>query len=162
MPDRLWAPWRMDYVAGARAATCIFCDFAAAPRDKWRDLLVLAVDEHALVCLNRFPFTTSHLMVAPRRHVARLEELPDEEYGAMMRLVRDAAAKLRATLQAEAFNVGMNLGSAAGAGIADHLHAHIVPRWVGDTNFLPVIADVRVMPEYLDQAWARLAPAFGA
>jgi len=160
MSDRLWAPWRMEYVAGARSDGCIFCDFAAAPRERWRELLVLAVEEHALVCLNRYPFTTSHLLVAPRRHVAELEELPADEYDATMRLVRAAAAKLRAATGAEALNVGMNLGRAAGAGIAEHLHAHIVPRWAGDTNFMPVVADVRVMPEYLDQAWSRLAPAF--
>jgi len=157
---RLWAPWRMEYVAGPRAPGCIFCEFAAAPRERWRELLVLRVEEHALLVLNRYPFVSSHLLVAPKRHVAQLDELPAVEYDAAMHLVRDAAAKLRGAIGAEAFNVGFNLGRAAGAGIAEHLHAHVVPRWGGDTNFMPVLADVRVMPEYLDATWAKLAPVF--
>jgi ATP adenylyltransferase len=155
-----WAPWRMEYIAGPKASQCIFCDFAAADPSAYREKLVLAVDEVALVCLNRFPFTTSHLLVAPRRHVSDLSELPAAEYGGLMRLLREATVRLRKVTGAEGMNVGFNLGRAAGAGIADHVHGHLVPRWPGDTNFLPVIADLRVMPEYLDAAWAKLAPAF--
>ena len=122
---------------------------------------MLVVQPHALVCLNRYPFAASHLLVAPTRHVADLSELPEEEYAALMRLVRDATVRLPAAPRGAAgMNVGLNLGRAAGAGIADHLHAHIVPRWTGDTNFMPVLGNVRVMPEYLDDSWARLAPAF--
>ena len=160
MTDRLWAPWRMDYIQGKRDPGCIFCDFATTPPEGRRAKLVLAVTEHALVCMNRYPFTTSHLLVAPKRHVASLGALPLDEYVALMALVRDAAARLEAATKCEGMNLGMNLGKVAGAGIADHLHTHLVPRWNGDTNFMPVIADVRVMPEYLDEAWGRLEPFF--
>jgi ATP adenylyltransferase len=99
-------------------------------------------------------------MVAPRRHVSDFADLPSHEYEAMARLVREAAARLRRATGAEGLNVGFNLGKAAGAGIAEHLHGHVVPRWSGDTNFMPVLTDLRVMPEYLDQSWQRLAPYF--
>jgi ATP adenylyltransferase len=150
----------MEYVAGPKSGACIFCDFASADPAEYREKLVLVVGEHGLVCLNRYPFTTSHLLVAPRRHVADVGDLAVEEYDAVMRLVRDATVRLRKATGAEGMNVGFNLGRAAGAGIADHLHGHIVPRWAGDSNFMPVVADVRIMPEYLDASWARLAPAF--
>ena len=160
MSERLWAPWRMEYIAGPKGRPCIFCDFASAPAESYRDKLVLLVQPQALVCLNRYPFTTSHLLVAPRRHTATLHDLPAEEYAATMALVRDSASRLQLATGAEGLNVGINLGKAAGAGIAEHLHAHIVPRWAGDQNFMPVIADVRVMPEYLDESWLRLRPLF--
>jgi ATP adenylyltransferase len=161
MTTPIWAPWRMEYIEGYRKSSCIFCDFASEPASSYRDDFVLLVQEHALVSLNRYPFTTSHLLVAPRRHVSDIGELSDEEYAALMDLVRKSAARLRAAVKAPALNIGFNLGTAAGAGIADHLHAHVVPRWPGDTNFMPVLADVRVMPEYLGEAWARLYPFFG-
>ena len=132
----------------------------SAPPSAYREKLVLVVQPHALVCLNHYPFAAAHLLVVPRRHVADLEELPAEEYDALMRLLRDATARLRSATRPDGLNVGFNLGKAAGAGIAEHLHAHVVPRWNGDTNFMPVLADVRVMPEYLDDSWRRLAPAF--
>ena len=160
MSTPIWAPWRMEYIRGKSGSACIFCDFASAPPEAMREKLVLVVQEHALVCLNRFPFTTSHLLVAPRRHVADLAELSDAEHAALSTLVRDVVVRLRRAVGAEGLNVGFNLGKAAGAGIADHLHAHVVPRWVGDTNFMPVVADVRVMPEYLDDAWKHLYPSF--
>ena len=160
MSERLWAPWRMEYIRGPKGGPCIFCDFASLPASRHREKLVLAVQAHALVCLNRYPFASSHLLVAPRRHVADLADLSPEEYQATMSLVRESASRLRGAVQAEGLNVGFNLGRAAGAGIADHLHAHIVPRWVGDSNFMPVIAGVHVMPEYLDESWQRLWPAF--
>jgi ATP adenylyltransferase len=160
MSERLWAPWRMEYVLGPKGRACIFCDFASAPPREYREKLVLVVQQHALVCLNRFPFASSHLLVAPRRHVSDFAELPLDEYDATLRLVRAAAERLRRATDAEGLNVGFNLGKAAGAGIADHLHGHVVPRWNGDTNFMPVLADVRVLPEYLDASWQRLAPHF--
>jgi ATP adenylyltransferase len=160
MIERLWAPWRMEYIRGPKGESCVFCDFATLPPSSYREKLVLAVQPHALVCLNRYPFITSHLLVAPRRHAADLDELSAEEYQATMLLVREAAARLRAAARPDGLNVGMNLGKAAGAGIADHLHAHLVPRWLGDSNFMPVIAGVHVMPEYLDESWRHLAPFF--
>ena len=160
MATPIWAPWRMEYIEGAKGGACIFCDFARRPPSELRENLVLLVQPHALVCLNRYPFASSHLLVTPRRHVADLSELSDDEYAALTQLLRASAARVRAATGAEGLNIGFNLGKAAGAGIADHLHAHIVPRWAGDTNFMPVLADVRVMPEYLSATWARLAPYF--
>jgi ATP adenylyltransferase len=122
--------------------------------------LVLLVQSHALVCLNKYPFAAGHLLVAPRRHVSSLSDLPDGEYDATMRLLRDVVARLQRGTRADAMNVGFNLGKSAGAGIAEHLHAHAVPRWNGDVNFMPVLADVRVMPEHLDDTWLRLSPMF--
>lgn len=160
MSERLWAPWRMEYIEGPKGGPCIFCDFASLPPNRYREKLVLLVQPHALVCLNRYPFAAGHLLIAPRRHTSDLEELPPEEFDSTMRLVRDAAGRLRRTSNAEGMNVGVNLGKAAGAGITDHLHFHAVPRWTGDSNFMPVLADVRVVPEYLDDSWLRLVEAF--
>jgi ATP adenylyltransferase len=161
MPNALWAPWRMPYLLQTKQEKtgCFFCEHpidAAA----FRENLVVVVQEHAFVCLNRFPFTPSHLLVAPRRHVANLEELEVEEYVALMTLLRESTVRLRRAVSCTAMNVGFNLGRDAGAGVADHLHGHIVPRWGGDMNFMPVLTDVRVMPEYLDDAWRRLYGAF--
>jgi ATP adenylyltransferase len=139
---------------------CVFCDFAASGPATFRSKLVLLVQPHAFVCLNKYPFAAGHLLVVPRRHASSLSDLAAEEYDATMRLVRETVARLKRAMAPEGLNVGMNLGKAAGAGIADHLHAHVVPRWNGDTNFMPVMADVRIMPEYLDATWSRLAPAF--
>jgi ATP adenylyltransferase len=160
MSERLWAPWRMEYVLGPKDGECVFCRLGAAKPEQYRELLVLLAQPNAFVCLNRYPFASSHLLVASRRHVADLAELSDEEYAAVMALLREAIVRLRRATTAQGCNVGFNLGKAAGAGIADHLHGHVVPRWTGDSNFMPVVADVRVMPEYLDDAWLRLAPYF--
>lgn len=126
----------------------------------FRENLVLLVQEHAFVCLNRYPFASCHLMVIPRRHVARPHDLEAQEYVALMELLRESIQRVERTVGCSGMNVGFNLGKAAGAGVADHLHGHIVARWEGDTNFMPVLAGVHVMPEYLDDAWARLHPAF--
>ncbi len=160
MSERLWAPWRMEYILRPKGGPCIFCDFASASPESYRSNLVLLVQAHALLCLNKYPFAASHLLVIPRRHVADVGDLPTDEYQATMGLVREAAVRLRRATGAEGLNIGLNLGRAAGAGIADHLHAHIVPRWSGDQNFMPVIAGPHVIPEYLDQSWARLEPFF--
>jgi ATP adenylyltransferase len=150
----------MDYILGDKQGACVFCDMSAAPPSAYRGKLVLVMQAHALVCLNRYPFAASHLLVVPRLHVANLEDLPDQAYDALMRLVRQATTRLKGAVSPQGVNLGFNLGRSAGAGIADHLHAHVVPRWTGDTSFMPVIADVHVMPEYLDDSWRRLAPAF--
>ncbi len=166
MTTPLWAPWRMEYISGtARVAhkqkpsRCFMCDHPADEAGL-RENLVLLVQEHAFVCLNRYPFASSHLMVIPRRHVAKPYDLEAVEYAALMELLRESVARLERTVSCDGMNVGFNLGKAAGAGVADHLHGHIVPRWDGDTNFMPVLAGVHVMPEYLDDAWRRLYPAF--
>ena len=160
MSDRLWAPWRMEYIEGPKGGPCIFCDFASAEPAHYREKLVLLVQPHALICLNRYPFAPGHLLVAPRRHTADLAELPPDEFAATMTLMRDAAKRLGETTKAHGLNVGLNLGKAAGAGITDHLHLPVVPRWLGDSNFMPVVADIRVMPEYLDDSWKRLVDVF--
>ena len=160
MTDRLWAPWRMEYILSPKSSHCIFCEFAAAGAECYERDLVLVVQAHALVCLNKYPFTPSHLLVTPRRHVSDIADLPPEEYDATMRLVREASVRVRRHTGADGLNIGINMGAVAGAGIADHTHVHIVPRWSGDSNFMPVIADTRVMPEYLGETYRRLRPAF--
>ncbi|MDP9036876.1 MAG: HIT domain-containing protein [Myxococcota bacterium] len=160
MSERLWAPWRTEYILGPKGDHCVFCGLATALPRAYREKLLLVVQSHAFVCLNRYPFAASHLLVVPRRHVSDITELPAAEYDATMNLLRESIVRVRRATEAEGLNVGINLGAAAGAGIADHVHAHIVPRWRGDTNFMPVVADVRVMPEYLDDSWQRLAPTF--
>jgi ATP adenylyltransferase len=154
----LWAPWRMEYILGPKPKECIFCEFPV--RNALREDLVLVVQPHAFVCLNKYPFAPGHLMVVPRRHVSGVEDLGREEHAALWALVRDAIVALKTAIAPPGINVGINLGSAAGAGIAEHMHAHLVPRWPGDTNFMPVIAHTRVMPEHLDATWAKLRPAF--
>lgn len=152
MAENIWAPWRMEYILGKKEDRCVFCDPDPA--------LVLGASDQAFVCLNKYPFAAGHLLVVPKRHVSDLADLAADEADALFKLVRESVARLRAAISPEGVNVGMNLGKAAGAGIAEHLHAHIVPRWNGDTNFLPVLADVRVMPEYLQNTHDRLKPHF--
>lgn len=154
----LWAPWRMAYVGGPRPAGCIFCEAWGAGDDT--AALVLARTHGALVMMNRYPYANGHLMVAPRRHCACPTELQIEEHRRLADALRATVEVLREVLRPEGFNIGMNLGAAAGAGVPDHLHWHIVPRWVGDTNFVPLLADVRVMPEHLQALHTRLKPAF--
>jgi ATP adenylyltransferase len=155
--DVLWAPWRMAYIGGPKAAGCIFCTATDGdPREK----LLLGTTAGSLVMLNRYPYQNGHLMVAPRRHTADLPGLPAAEHADLAETLRRTLASLGGALRPEGFNVGMNLGVCAGAGVADHLHWHIVPRWNGDTNFMPMLADVRVMPQHLLDTYDRLRPAF--
>ena len=155
--DVLWAPWRMAYVGGAPSRGCIFC--AALDGDP-RERLLLGTTRHALVMLNRYPYASGHLMVAPRRHTSDLPGLPDDEHADLAGTLRRAMATLDATLRPQGMNVGMNLGACAGAGVVDHLHWHLVPRWTGDTNFMTTVAEARVMPQHLLDAYDRLRPAF--
>jgi ATP adenylyltransferase len=122
--------------------------------------LVVVRTAHAQVMLNRYPFAAAHLLVIPHKHTSALEELDDEEHDALFRLVRATVVRLKRAVKCEGLNVGLNLGAPAGAGIAEHLHVHVVPRWSGDTNFMPVLADVRVVPQALDATRAHLAPYF--
>jgi ATP adenylyltransferase len=156
--ERLWSPWRLAYVTGASNGygTCIFCD----PSDADRDELVLVRGRFAYVILNLYPYNNGHLMVVPNRHVASLAALTPDELTEMMRLTRDAEIVLNEAYVPEGINVGINLGRAAGAGVADHLHIHLVPRWTGDTNFMTVVGDVRVLPEDLPATRKRLRPIF--
>jgi ATP adenylyltransferase len=158
---RLWAPRRYAYLSGARSGKprCIFCfgPLTAAAR---RQRLVLHHDRVAVVMLNRYPYNNGHLMVAPRRHVASPELLTAAERAALGELVSECVRRLRAALKPDGFNVGANLGRSAGAGFAEHMHWHVVPRWDGDTNFMPVLASTRVLSQSLLDSYAQLAPCF--
>jgi ATP adenylyltransferase len=158
--EPLWAPWRMEYILSKKEGGCIFCGYAQADESTFADEQVLVANEHAYVVLNKYPFAAGHLLVVPRRHEGELEMLSDAEHDALFRLTRDAAKRLRRAVSAQALNIGINLGKAAGAGIGEHLHVHIVPRWEGDTNFMPVLADVRVMPQHLTATFRHLHPFF--
>ncbi len=162
--SRLWAPWRVQYVRKIGAPGkkgCIFCfgDLGAAAR---RQRLVLYADPVALVMLNRYPYNNGHLMVAPRRHVASPEMLTPEERAMLGEVVTASLDMMRRAFNPAGFNLGANLGRVAGAGIADHMHWHAVPRWDGDTNFMTVLASSRVLSEDLDASFARLSPLFKA
>jgi ATP adenylyltransferase len=147
----------MTYVESAKEPGCVFC--GALARDATAALR-LGTTPHTLVVLNRYPYQSGHLMVAPRRHTADLPGLPDDEHADLAATLRRTLATLRDRLGPDGFNVGLNLGACAGAGVLDHLHWHVVPRWTGDTNFMPVLGDVRVMPQLLGETYARLHPAF--
>jgi ATP adenylyltransferase len=156
--ERLWAPWRLQYVQHAGEQDgCVFCRAAAGDDETG---LVLRRGEHAFALLNRFPYASGHLMVAPYRHDAGFEALEEAEALEVHRLAVQGIEALRSVYGPEGFNVGWNLGRIAGAGIVDHGHVHVVPRWSGDTNFMPVLADVRVLPEHLDESRRRLAAAW--
>ncbi|MDR7545327.1 MAG: HIT domain-containing protein [Armatimonadota bacterium] len=157
---QLWAPWRLSYVAGPREPGCVFCQVPQAGDD--RAALIVHRGELVYVLLNRYPYNSGHLMVVPFRHVARLDQLSADEAEALIRLTGQAIAGLERAMAAEGFNVGLNLGRAAGAGIEDHLHVHVVPRWAGDTNFMPVLGDTKVLPQHLDETYSRVAEALAA
>ena len=155
--DRLWSPWRLAYVTGGTStASCIFCEAGEAGADA---PLVLHRGTHAFVILNLFPYNNGHLMIVPRRHIATLAEATPDELQELIALTRQAEIVLTEAYAPHGLNVGLNLGKAAGAGVADHLHIHVVPRWNGDTNFMPVIADIKVMPEHLDTVYRQLKEA---
>ncbi len=157
MTEQLWAPWRLQYIENAdRADGCIFCVFPAEDRARDAENLILIRGEHAFVMLNAYPYSNGHLMVIPYRHAHELVAYTDAEMLEVMQLTRDCVDLLSRAFHPDGFNLGVNMGRVAGAGIADHLHWHIVPRWSGDTNFMPVLADVRVIPESLAKVHARL------
>ena len=155
----LWAPWRMDYVASDNEEEgCIFCPGVERGNDERR--LILYVGSFTMVVMNRFPYNNGHLLVAPVRHVAGLESLSNEETLDLMGMVRRSIGALKKIMNPEGFNVGLNLGRVAGAGMEDHMHFHIVPRWNGDTNFMTVQGDVRVIPEHIRETYGKLRPYF--
>ncbi|TMK96518.1 MAG: HIT domain-containing protein [Actinobacteria bacterium] len=159
--ERLWAPWRMQYVesaTGGEPEDCLFCRVLAADDDEAN--YVLARTGGAFAILNAFPYNPGHLMVAPGRHVGELGELSEAELIATSEMLRRSVGVLRASSNPDGFNLGMNLGQMAGAGIPGHLHWHVVPRWNGDTNFMPVVGETKVLPELLSETYARLKPLF--
>ncbi len=154
----LWAPWRLEYVAGDHSGRCIFCEPAAHVPD--RERLILSRGERSFVLLNRYPYAAGHLMVAPYAHVGRLHGLDAATRAELLECVAECERVLESALGCEGINVGLNLGRAAGAGFADHLHFHLVPRWSGDTNFMTTVAELRVIPEHLERSFEKLAPHF--
>jgi len=156
--ERLWAPWRLEYIVAERQEGCIFCRFPQDNDDEKR--LILSRGEHAFVIMNAFPYSNGHLLIPPYRHVADLSELTDEENLDIMRLAQRSCEALAEVCRPDGFNLGINLGTASGAGIADHIHMHVVPRWNADTNFMPVLADVKVIPEALQDTYAKLKGRF--
>lgn len=149
----------MAYIKGAeRHETCFLCDAASASADRDEELLVLSRGEHAFVILNLFPYNTGHLMIAPNRHAGELDELTHEEVDEIWAWTRRSVAAHREASDPDGFNIGINLGTAAGAGVPGHFHLHVVPRWGGDTNFMPVVGDAKVLPEMLAETYARLKP----
>jgi len=156
----LWAPWRIEYITGPKGNGCVFC--AAASSDTEHSSLVVERGQRCYTVLNAFPYAPGHLMVVPNRHVAGLDHLSDEEALELMQLARRAITVLNDVMAPGGFNVGVNIGAIAGAGISDHLHLHVVPRWQGDTNFMPVLADTRVMPQALEATRDVLVTSFQA
>ena len=155
----LWAPWRMGYILSDRKdQNCIFCPGEDRSQDAER--LILFSGEQSLVMMNRFPYNNGHLLVAPVRHVAGLEELGSEEILDLLLTVRKSIGILKKAMKPEGFNVGLNLGHVAGAGIEEHIHFHIVPRWNGDTNYMTILDDVRVIPEHIQKTYEKLLPGF--
>jgi len=157
--EHLWAPWRLAYVQEAGTGeTCVFC--AEAAGELGDASLVVHRGERAFVLLNKFPYSSGHLMVAPVRHIPDLGDLDEAEAAELHLLTVQAIAALKDVYAPEGFNVGLNLGAVAGGSISGHLHEHVVPRWGGDTNFMPVLADVKVLPEHLEATRARLREAW--
>ncbi|HXY84758.1 MAG TPA: HIT domain-containing protein [Gaiellaceae bacterium] len=156
--ERLWAPWRLEYIKSAEDEPgCVFCAAVAGDDE---EKLVVHPGKLAFVLLNKYPYSSGHLMVAPTRHVGDFGELDDAEILEVHRLASSGMGVLAQVYQAQAYNLGWNLGRVAGAGVLDHVHLHVVPRWAGDTNFMPVLADVKVLPEHLSEARRKLADAW--
>jgi len=157
--DYLWTPWRYQYITTADLpAECVFCAAAAGPDD--RETFIVHRAQYNFIILNRFPYTNGHVMIVPYGHLASLAELTEECAVEMTLLARQTEVHLRTIYHPDGMNLGMNLGKSAGAGIAGHLHLHVLPRWTGDTNFMTVTAETRVLPEALEDTWRRLREAF--
>lgn len=156
----LWAPWRMDYIKAMTDAECFICGGAADDHDE--DNLILKRGNHSVVIMNRYPYSNGHLLVAPIRHLRDLKDLDDAERLEIAHLLEECLDVLKDAVCPQGFNIGINLGKVAGAGLETHLHYHIVPRWAGDTNFMPVIGDVKVVPQALDELYRDLRRRFKA
>ncbi len=155
--ERLWAPWRMEYLQGEHVEGCIFCEKPAENNDRANYLLYRG--EYAYILLNIYPYSNGHLMVAPYAHVAQLTDLDQVVRSEIMELATLCTKLLARTSHPAGFNLGANMGKAAGAGYDEHFHLHVVPRWLGDTNFMPVVGNTRVIPESLDETYERLEQA---
>ncbi|MGD8770377.1 MAG: HIT domain-containing protein [Desulfobacterales bacterium] len=151
----MWAPWRMEYILGDKEEGCIFCKALSE-----NDNLTLYKSQTTLVVMNKFPYINGHLLAAPLKHISALDQLSKGEMGDLLETVEQSVGILKKVMNPDGFNVGLNLGKVAGAGVEEHLHFHIVPRWFGDTNALTVFADVRVIPEHLITTYKNLKPYF--
>jgi ATP adenylyltransferase len=154
---RLWTPWRLKFIMSEKAKECIFCQKAGENRD--RENYILYRGQHGFIMLNAYPYSNGHLLIAPYAHVSTLEYLAEPVLTELMLMVNRSIATLRRASEPQGFNVGANLGNAAGAGIADHVHLHVVPRWIGDANFMPVVNCTRLIPECLEDTYDRLIAA---
>ncbi|WP_456370666.1 HIT family protein [Geoglobus sp.] len=155
---RIFAPWRIRYITSPKHDGCIFCDFPRENRDEER--LIVHRGETCFVIMNNYPYNPGHVMISPYRHVGEIEKLEERELLEMMVLAQKTVEVIKRVMSPDGFNLGINLGKVAGAGIEDHIHLHIVPRWNGDTNFMPVIADVRVIPEAVEETYKKLKDGF--
>jgi ATP adenylyltransferase len=155
--ERMWTPWRLDYILSDKQVGCVFCNMLEAEDD--RAMLILERNERAFLALNKYPYNNGHLMAVPYHHVDSLEKLKPEDVTGMMAMVDRGVRALRRAMHPEGFNIGMNIGKVAGAGVKDHVHCHIVPRWNGDTNFMPVLAEVRLIPQDLWDTYDQLKQA---
>lgn len=153
--DQLWSPWRLEYILGPKDGTCVFCEKIDPRNDRAEH--VLWRGELTFMVLNRYPYNNGHLLILPYAHLASLEDLPPQTLTEMMLLVNRGLAALREAMHPHGFNIGVNLGKIAGAGIESHVHVHVVPRWGGDTNFMTTISETRNIPELLDQTYDRLS-----
>jgi ATP adenylyltransferase len=151
----VWAPWRIEYITADKEEGCIFCNALADQGD-----LTLYKGKITMVMMNKFPYINGHLLVAPKRHISTLDQLEKEEMGDLLQTIEQSVSILKKVMNPDGFNVGLNLGKVAGAGVEEHLHFHIVPRWFGDTNALTVFADVRVIPEHIKSTYSNLKPYF--
>lgn len=154
---RLWTPWRLEFIRGERPSTCVFCDKANDNKD--RDNLVLFRGEHNYIIMNLYPYTNGHLMVIPYGHAQSMDCLDPKVINEMMGLVNRCLIATRKAMSPHGFNVGANIGKAAGAGIEEHFHMHVVPRWQGDHNFMPVLSNTQLIPEMLRATYDRLLEA---
>jgi ATP adenylyltransferase len=153
----LWAPWRMDYILGEKERGCIFC--VKPKRKKDKENLILYQGKYAFVMMNKFPYNNGHVMVVPKRHCCDLDELNDNELQELFYLMKVSTQVLKSSLHPHGFNIGMNIGKVGGAG-EEHIHFHIVPRWIGDTNFMPILGETKIVPEYLEHTYQKLRSAY--
>lgn len=155
---RLWAPWRSEYIKAPARGECIFC--AAQKIKKDEKSLVVKITSKTVVMLNKYPYNSAHILISPKRHKAEIEDLSDAELADIFSCLKKTTGSIKKAYKAHGFNVGFNIGRAAGAGIEDHIHMHVVPRWQGDVNFMPIIADTKVMPEHMENILETLRRSF--
>jgi len=154
----LWAPWRMEYILGKKEPECIFCSYPKKNND--RDNLILYRSAHTFVMMNKYPYNNGHIMVVPYIHTSTLDGLADEILLDFMKVTQYSLKCLKEAFRPEGFNIGINIGAVAGAGMEEHVHLHMVPRWAGDTSFMSVLGEIRVIPEYIMETYDKLYPIF--